>query len=249
MGKINNFTIAADMHTHTLASDHAFSTSLELITYAKMRGIKMIAITDHAPGQEDAPLIGHFSSMNINMPKKVDGVYVVPGIEANIMDHDGNVDVSEKVLKSMPWVIASYHIDCVAPGTIEDHTRAYLNIAQNPYIDVIGHSSTPEYRYDYEKCILAFKEHNKLVEINNHVFDYKPESAGNCKEIALLCKKHEVPIVVSTDAHICFQVGSVDHAAKMLSEIDFPPHLLVNREVGPVIARIKEKRGIDYSAL
>ena len=46
-----------------------------------------------------------------------------------------------------------------------------------------------------------FGENHKLVEINNHSFQVRPDNVENCRKIALCCKKYGVPIVVDSDAH------------------------------------------------
>ena len=58
-------------------------------------------------------------------------------------------------------------------------------------------AATPQFAYDVEKVIPLFGENHKLVEINNHSFDARRQNIENCKKIALCCKKHGVPIVVS----------------------------------------------------
>lgn len=37
-----------DVHTHTIASGHAFSTMREIIDSAKAKGLKLVGIADHA---------------------------------------------------------------------------------------------------------------------------------------------------------------------------------------------------------
>lgn len=44
-----------DLHMHTFASTHAYSTLSDYIAEAKRKGIKLFAITDHGPDMEDAP--------------------------------------------------------------------------------------------------------------------------------------------------------------------------------------------------
>ena len=44
-----------DLHMHTVASTHAYSTLSDYIAQAKQKGIKLFAITDHGPDMEDAP--------------------------------------------------------------------------------------------------------------------------------------------------------------------------------------------------
>ena len=101
-------------------------------------------------------------------------------------------------------------------------------MAKNPKVNVIAHSGDPVYAYDYEKVIPLFGENHKLVEINNHSFDARRQNIENCKKIALCCKKHGVPIVVSSDAHFEAYVGDFGHALEMLSESDFPEELILN---------------------
>lgn len=62
-----------DLHMHTVASTHAYSTLSDYIARAKQKGIKLFAITDHGPDMEDAPHHWHFINMRI-LPRVVDGV-------------------------------------------------------------------------------------------------------------------------------------------------------------------------------
>lgn len=42
--------IELDVHTHTLASGHAFSTIQEMAKAASEKGLKFLGITEHTPG-------------------------------------------------------------------------------------------------------------------------------------------------------------------------------------------------------
>ena len=44
-----NMKIIADTHAHTLASGHAYSTIKEMAAAAKAKGLKALALTEHAP--------------------------------------------------------------------------------------------------------------------------------------------------------------------------------------------------------
>ncbi|MDW9427722.1 PHP domain-containing protein, partial [Yersinia enterocolitica] len=44
-----------DLHMHTIASTHAYSTLHDYIAEAKLKNIKLFAITDHGPDMADAP--------------------------------------------------------------------------------------------------------------------------------------------------------------------------------------------------
>lgn len=234
--------LETDTHTHTVASTHAFSTILEMAEYAAMVGLKAIAITDHGPSIPDGPHRWHFGSMR-TLPSYIHGVRVLHGVESNIMDYEGTIDISERYQKELDWVIASYHDPCCASGTVEQHTASYLKLAENPNVDVIGHSGSEDYHYDYERVIPVFKEKGKLVEINSHSFSNRRGARKNCREIALLCKKYGAPIVVNSDAHSCFVVGDVNDAMDMLTDIEFPQELIVNRTLESLADWIFKKRG------
>ena len=152
-------------------------------------------------------------------------------------------DISDERLSKLDWVIASCHVDCIQPSTVEDHTNAYLQVAKNPHVDVIGHCGDDRYRFDYERVIPEFGRQGKIVEINNHSFAIRPGSAENCREIALLCKKHGVRVVVNTDAHFAMEIGQVLQALEMLESIDFPEELVVNADFDRFLALIRENSG------
>ena len=87
----------------------------------------------------------------------------------------------------------------------------------------------------------------KIVEINNHSFETRKGSKKNCAEIARLCKKYEVPVVVNTDAHFCTEIGHFPHALAMLEEIDFPERLVVNADYDSFLALVREKSGRSFT--
>lgn len=230
--------IEVETHCHTVASTHAYSTVIEIAKAAHEKGLKAVAITDHGPMIPDGAHLWHFGNLRC-LPPVIEGVRILHGVEANIIDYDGNIDIPEATLKELDWVIASYHN---SPGTIEQHTNSYMKLCGNPYIDVIGHSGTDAFKYDYEKVIPVFKQKGKIVEINSHSFEVRAGAQENCKKIALLCKKHRVPVVVSSDAHFCFSVGDVGEALEMLSSIGFPEELILNKSAERIYRWIDNKK-------
>lgn len=218
-----------ETHYHTTASGHAYSTVLEGVAYAKKYGMKGLAITDHGPAMPGGAHLWHFGNQSA-MEDEIDGIKIIKGAEANIMNFDGDMDIPEEFLKKLDWVIASYHTVCCKPGTIEEHTRGYLYVIHNPYVDVLGHSGNDDYVYDYEKVILEAKKYHKIIEINAHSPVGRPGSKERCPIIAGLCKKHGVPVAVASDAHFATQIGNVDAAMEMLQSIEFPEELILNMD-------------------
>lgn len=221
--------IIADTHTHTMASTHAYSTAIENIKHASDIGLKCIALTDHCPALEDAPHLWHFYNIRV-IPEHVYGVRVLRGAEANILDKDGTIDLDEVTYVTLEWIVASFHENCCKPMSLEDCTSAYIGVANNPHVDVIGHSGLEDFKYDYEKVIPIFKEKGKLVELNHSTFFMREKSKANCLEIAKICKRIGAPVVVNSDAHFALNVGNVDNVFNMLKDIDFPEELIVNAD-------------------
>lgn len=54
------YTIIADLHTHTIASTHAYSTVTEMVQAAAAKGLYALAITDHARTMPGRPESGIF---------------------------------------------------------------------------------------------------------------------------------------------------------------------------------------------
>lgn len=222
--------IIADTHCHTIASTHAYSTWMENIAAAKEAGMSYLAITDHGPTMPGCPGRWYFKNLRI-IPKKVNGIFILTGVECNIVDFQGNIDFVDEEHKNLDWVIASIHSSTLLTQetpSMEHFTNAWLQVAKDPRVCVIGHCGMPKYRFDYEKVIPEFGREGKLVEINNNSFHVRKSAVINCKEIALLCKKHGVRIIVNSDSHFATQVGRMDLALQMLEEIQFPEELVVN---------------------
>lgn len=224
------------MHCHTLASTHAYSTVTEMAAYAAKIGLKAFAVTDHGPAMPDSPHLWHFGGLN-SLPDYIDGVRVFSGAEVNLIDFDANLDLPQDCLKSLDWVVASLHEATCPHGTVDNHTQAYIKLADNPYVTVIGHSAGDNYLYDYEKVLPIFKEKHKIVEINKN-----QANSENCRQLALLCKKFEVPVVVDSDAHNCYALRNVQGALDMLMSIAFPPELIINRKFEIVQAWTRNKK-------
>ncbi len=238
--------IIADMHTHTVASTHAYSTVKEMTEAARDRGLEFLAITDHTPNSTDGPHIWHFHNLHKAIPRELFGVKMIYGAESSVVDFEGHIDLPDEECKALDWIIGSVHTDILPSGTIEQNTNAYLALAQNPLVDVIGHPGNTKFLFDYEKGIKAFKEYDKLVEINESTLLWK-NSEKNYREIIPLCKKYEVSVIVNTDAHFFAAVGQVSRSLSLLEEFDYPERLIVNTDREPLLERINRKNGIIFS--
>ena len=235
--------IIADMHTHTCVTAHAFNTLFEMADAAREKGLLGIALTNHAPSMPDAPHEWHFESLGV-IPRKLRGVFVLRGAEANIQP-DGTLDLPDRVLEGLDYVIASFHEPVFPPARPDIITDALEQILRNPHVNTIGHAGNPHFAFDFERIISQCVKYGKMFEINASSLTVRPGSRENCLTVAKLCKKHGVPIVLSTDAHITFTLGDFTRAEELLREADFPEELVVNASLERLSAYFLERKGLD----
>lgn len=233
--------IIADTHTHTIVSGDAHSTLLENIQAAGARGLKYLCVTEHVNSIPQAAPPAYFRSM-CSIPREYGGVRIARGVEANILDYDGRLDMPDDILDWLDWVIASLHDLVIRPGSRAEHTACWLAVAENPLVDVIGHCGDPRYAFDLDPVMRAFRRHGKIVEINSHSFEGRAGSAEGCRQVALACMRHEVPVVVSSDAHFVDHVGYFKDALEMLADISFPEKLILNADGARFDACLRGKR-------
>ena len=222
-----------DTHTHSIASGHAYSTLEEMAAAAKKKGLAGFALTDHSPGMPGSTHLYHFYNLRV-LPREIHGVKVFHGVETNIIDFEGNIDLENDLLSTLEVVIASFHIPCCPPGTKEEHTSALLGVMKNPYVKIIGHPDDSRYPYDIPSVVKAAGETGTLIEMNNTSLSPRGFRVGareNYESILSECRKQGVMISVASDAHYSSRVGEVDYCERMLEEIDFPRELIVNTEM------------------
>ena len=219
-----------DLHTHTIVSGHAYSTVQENIEAAKKIGLKYLGMSEHAPNMPGGPHPFYFQNIYV-IPKEVDGVRVLKGIEGNIIDFDGNIDVTDEMALHLDYIIASLHSPCLKGGTKEENTNAYLKAMNHPKVKIIGHPDDSRFIFDKEIVIKNAKEKNILIEINNSSLkpdSFREGSRENIIELLRLCKKYNVRVVLGSDAHISYDVGKFIYNGSIIDEVNFPKELVIN---------------------
>ncbi len=223
----------ADLHIHTTASGHGYSTIKEIVMAAREKGLKTIAITDHGPRMPGAPHLYHFTNL-MSIPRVMEGVEVLRGVEANILDSQGNVDMPELVMSDyLDIVLAGFHDGTGYTGTTaEENTAAMVAAIKNPFIHVISHPGNPQYPVDMETIVRTAKDYNKALELNNSSFVVRPGSFRVCSQLAKLAKKYKVLVSINSDAHICYNVGENAQAIALASRADIRKSQIINSSAG-----------------
>lgn len=226
----NIITPKLDVHTHTIASGHAFSTVQEMAKAAAEKGLEILGITDHAPSLTGGPSFVYFLNLHV-VPKTMYGVRIMMGSELNILDYQGTLDLDESFYELMDIRIAGMHKLCYKPGTLQQNTDAMLAAIHNKWTDIISHPGDGTAQLLFEPIVLAARDTQTLLEINSSSLKPcrgKKEAYANNMEILRLCRKYDVPVILGSDAHISFDVANYEYALPLIIESQFPPELIVN---------------------
>lgn len=220
-----------DLHTHTMESGHGYSTLRENIEAAKAAGLKYLGLSEHGPSMPGGPHVFFFANYRV-IPREYDGLRLFCGIEANIRDYEGHLDIDEALQSKMDYIIASLHTPCVKPGTAEENTRACIRAMKNPYVKILGHPDDARFPLDYDMLVQAAGEEGVALEVNNASLNPEGARVGGRENITKLlntCKKYRVPVLLGSDSHICYTIGKFDNAISLIKKLQFPEELILNK--------------------
>ena len=225
-------TTLLDVHTHTVASGHAYSSLQEMVQAAADKHLQVLGITEHGPSIPGTCPLLYFHNAHV-IPRRLQGVRLLIGCEINILDTRGTLDLSDDYRRKLDIRIAGIHGQCWQGGTIEENTEGLISVIRTPGINIISHPGDGTAPLLIEPIVLAAKEAHTLLEINNHSlspFRTKTEARPNNLEILRLCKSYDVPVILGSDAHISYQIADYDRILPLLAETEFPDELIMNHQ-------------------
>ena len=217
-----------DLHMHTVASTHAYSNLHDYIAQAKLKGIKLFAITDHGPDMADAPHYWHFVNMRI-WPRLVDGIGILRGIEANIKNTDGEIDCTGPMLTSLDLILAGFHEPVFPPQDKDTNTAAMIATIASGTVHIISHPGNPKYPIDIQAVAQAAAKHRVALEINNSSFVHSRKgSEANCRDVAAAVRDAGVMVALGSDSHTAFTLCDFSECLKVLNDVNFPEAQILN---------------------
>lgn len=236
--------IAIDTHTHTLVSGHAYNTMKEMAKTAADKGLDGLAITEHAPMMPGTCHEYYFSNLKV-VPRTMYGIELMLGVELNVLDESGAVDLSENLIREMDLVIASLHIPCYKGEKTKEHiTNAYINVMERGDVDIIGHPDDSRFPIDYERLVKAAARTHTILEVNHTSLKpdaYRVNARENYHQMLTLCKEYGVMVSLGTDAHVDAVVGEYPYAYQLLEEEKFPEELVANTSVAKLKSLLQQK--------
>jgi putative hydrolase len=212
--------VLADLHTHSVASGHAYSTVAELAATAAARGLELIAVTDHGPSLPGAPHEWHFLNLK-----------VVPSVIAGV---------------KLDFVGVGLHPTCGYDDASEaDLTALLLRAIENPLVDMITHPGNPSFPVDVERVVAACVARGVIVELNNGSFEPSGSRSRETERehaFAREAARAGALVAITSDAHYHEHVGRFERAIAIADELGIAPERVVNRDAASVLAFLTARR-------
>lgn len=222
-----------DLHTHTIASGHAYNTLFEMAQAAAAKGIQVFGVTEHGPSMDGSCKPTYFGNFKV-IPRNLFGLKLMMGCELNILNREGHVDLTPDRLGCLDYGIASIHPICYEHSDRKkaaQNTDAYVNAIRSRYIQIIGHPDDGRIPFDFDTVAAAAKEHRVLLEVNSSSLapaSVRKNARENYEKLLERCVHYGTSIIIGSDAHIVMDVGNHKAAHQLLEDIAFPEELIVN---------------------
>ncbi len=215
--------IYGDYHTHTTYS-HGKGSIEENVRAAAEKGLKEIAITDHgldhlAFGLKRAKIAevrATVDALNKSQP-----VRVLFGIEANVLNEEGAIDVRPEEVGEFDVILAGFHkmvkgqagfiLPNVVQGTLQiplsdsrirKNTAALVRAIRKNPIDVLAHINH-DLGVDPVEVAKAAADYGVLLELNGTKSHLSDEQLFRMNETG-------VTFLLNSDAHVPEKVGEVE---------------------------------------
>lgn len=242
--------ISTDLHTHTIYS-HGKGTIEDNVKAAIEKGLKVIAISDHGPGHmgfgiktkkyyEMRTVIDHLNHVY------EDEIMILLGLEANIMNIDGTIDVDDEILRYADFVLAGYHFGSSPeklPRDFAFHCHNYMSKRSKASYAKAEEANTKAIINAMDRYPLLGITHPgakgpiDLLKVANHAAEKGIALEVNAHhgrltvEDLIDLRDHKVDFFVSSDAHKAIHVARFDKALARLEEAGIPEGRILNSEV------------------
>lgn len=230
-----------DVYIYIIVSGYVYLILMENVKVVLEKGIKVFGIIEYGSSMLYFLYVWYFYNYKVLL-RELYGVIMFYGIEVNIIDYEGNLDMEISILDRMDIVIGSIYDEVYKVGNSEENIKVFVNVIKSGKIDIIGYFGNLGILVDYEKVVRCVLENDVLIEINNSLFIiFRLGSSKNCIKIVLLCKEFGVKLIINSDVYFCIKIGEFIEVINMLEFIDFLDSFIINKDLNELIIRLKKK--------
>lgn len=251
-------TIFGDYHTHTVFS-HGKGGMEDNVHAAVNAGLKEIAITDHGFGHSFYNVRRKDYEFMLTERDRLQKLYpqikIYLGLETNLLNFDGDIDISDDEAKKLDVFICGYHkmvraglrdfFEFKIPNLAADmtgkqslkrkikNTDAFIKAIDRYDIDIISH---PSYGIDVfaDKIAEAAVTKGTFMELNGKrvsMTDQEVEAVA----------KTGVTFIIDSDAHHPSRVGEVSLPLSVAKRVGIPSEQIANVDKLPCFLSQRRK--------
>ena len=224
-------SILMDLHTHSISSGHGSTDTVNDMAKAAAKArLQILGISEHGPASAGSAKPSYFRSLKLAKRHRF-GVQLLFGAEVNIITPAGALDLEDEVLAGLDYALVSIHPPTLTPYEHRDLTHAYVNAMEHPNVRFLGHIDDARFPVDFERLLAIAKEKGVYPEINNGSLmpnAYRKGGQENCRKILKICKKLNLPVLLSSDSHGINNIGNMEYIYPLLDDINFPSNLIIN---------------------
>lgn len=236
--------ITTDLHTHTQHS-HGTGTVEDNVRAAIALGLKQIAITDHGVGHLAYGVrdVERYLKDIDNAKQKFAGsITVKSGIELNLLNTDGELDLPRGYEKSFDLLLFGFHkfarftgfgnmLRMFLPKSTSDravfkNTQGYLFALRQYPIDIVTHVGYG-LPCDIPTVAQCAAEHQTMIEINAKHPEFTVDELNKSAQSGVM-------FCLNSDAHSPERVGDIAASIQKAQEAGLPVSRIYGAEEEPV---------------
>ncbi|HDS11508.1 MAG TPA: PHP domain-containing protein [Candidatus Wirthbacteria bacterium] len=232
-----------DLHIHTEKSGHAYGTFYDIVQEAQDKQMTMIGITDHGPGFTGGADLAHFK-MGRRAPKQINGLKILWGCEANVIDQQGSLDLPIKYQTHVDLLLAQFHWNCgYQDQGIKGNTKTMCLALQNPNLHILSHPTHPQYDYDFEQVWQTALDQDVLLELDISYFDmFKEQDLDIFQAMIKAVRQAGKKLIVNSDAHFIHEIGDDSIIDTFAERLELTPDLIINNYPAELETFLANKR-------
>lgn len=243
--------ILADYHTHTILScgnndnrRHAKGTVEDNVKVAIEKGLKTIGISEHGHFHTFYGLSGKNTikerEIIDELNKKYDNIEILMGMECNILDDTGKIDVREDLVDKFDYLLAGYHFGS-KPTSLRSllhhidnflfkgvfskkyNTNAVVNAMRKYDLLYISHPGDKG-AIDIDEVARVAEETGTGLEINGHHNRLSPEMLKRIMH-------RNIKFYIGSDAHDPKNVANFEKGLEIAKEAGLSLDRIVNIDI------------------
>jgi DNA polymerase (family X) len=230
--------ITGDFHVHTDLSGDGRSTLEEVVAAARVRGCRVLAITEHAEGTRSGvgreAMVAQRARIRALQAELGDALRLLHGVELNI-GPNGELDWDAEFRRSFDWCLASVHDHFELDRAAQ--TRRVVTAMQDPSVRMIGHLSArligtrPAIDLDLDAVFAAAEATGTALEVNGGL------PRLDCSADAIRrASGRDVTFVLTSDAHHARELERVRYAASNAERAGLAPERIANTRAAQELA-------------